>query len=118
MAISNYGDGGTGIFNYSSSGGGGSGSSPQYPKVKIEPISNTSLFEYTLPVIEYSSDYVKLIIKLAKVTPNSFVVTVKSGNGQTFLNRTGADSTAFTIDQQNKWFEFIPVSNNQWSIIG
>lgn len=104
-------------LNYLSGLGGGGGSS-QSPKVKIQPIANTSLFEYTLPVIEYSSDYVKLIIKLAKVTANSFIVIIKSGNGQTFLNRTGADSTAFTIDQQNKWYEFIPVSDNQWSIIG
>lgn len=117
MAISNYGDGGIGIFNYNSGSSGG-GSSSQYLKVKIQPIANTSLFEYTLPVIEYSSDYVKLIIKLAKVTANSFAVTIKSGNGQTFLNRAGIESTAFTIDQQNKWYEFIPVSDNQWSIIG
>lgn len=110
MAISNYGDGGTGIFNYNSGSDGGSDSDTHILKV----FNNDVIVEYTLPKIDYSPDKVNQKIELVKISNNSAVVNIKPGAGQTIL---GDDPTNFTIQYQNKLYQVRAISETQWSIL-
>ena len=111
MAISNYGDRGTGIFNYNSGSSGGSGSSDTHI---LKVFNNDTVVEYTLPKIDYSPDKVKQLIELIKISNNTAVVNIKPGIGQTIL---GDNPNNFTIQYQNKLYQVRAISETQWSIL-
>jgi hypothetical protein len=108
MGISNYGDGGVGIFNYVSSGNSGT-------KEIYKPCEPTTDIDYILPKIDYSADYVKYRYVVEKINSNDAHVNVKPGVGQSFIGQT--DLTNFSIKEQSKSYSFIAVSTTQWRVL-
>lgn len=114
MAISNYGDGGTGIFNYSSSESGGS--SGGGTKIIPKPFEPTNAdIEYILPQIgdNYSADYAKIQIEVYKTIANDYRVLVRPGDGQTFVGM----ANPYSIVYQNTEHKFVPASPTSWRIL-
>lgn len=92
-------------------GGGGGGGSSNATTIKIKPLNaSTGNINYTLPAIDFNSDYVKTQYNIIKYDSSENTVTILPPAGVTFKNCNTPN--LYILKNQNDMVKFIATETN------